>query len=213
MRSGIHICDPAMRTPYYESTIHRQIREKRENRKERIRNDIELYGGDVLHSEEMKQAYEQTHHMWSTVGEHTLRVAMSSVMICYALRKLNIKVNIPAVVIGSLCHDLGMLGRGEKYSSKKESHREHPKESVSVARDIVDDLPEEAEGIIEQHMWPIGDSKAPDTIESAVVSVADKYAAVKDLVKGSDVLNTGVKNQLREEKERILERIDIISDD
>ena len=200
-----------MRTPYYESTMHKQIREKRENRKERIRNDIELYGGDVLQSEEMKQAYEQTHHMWSTIGEHTLRVAMSSVMICYALKKLHIKVSVPAVVIGSLCHDLGMLGR-EKYSSVGESNRAHPRESVSVARDLVGELPEEIEEIIEQHMWPLGESKAPDTIESAVVSVADKYTAVKDLVKGSDVLNTGVKNQLREEKDHILERIEKAAD-
>ena len=80
-----------MRTPYYESTLHRQIREKRENRKERIRNDLELYGSDVLQSEDMKKAFQQTHHQWSTVGEHTLRVAISSVMICYALKKLNIK--------------------------------------------------------------------------------------------------------------------------
>ena len=53
-----------MRIPYYESTIHRQIREKRENRKERIRGDLELYGGEVLQSDEMKQAYDQTHHKW-----------------------------------------------------------------------------------------------------------------------------------------------------
>ena len=103
-----------MRTPYYESTIHRQIREKRENRKERIKGDLMRYGNDVLKSEEMKQAFEQTHHQWSTVGEHTFRVAFSSVMICYALRKLNIKVSIPAVVVGALCHDLGILGRSEK---------------------------------------------------------------------------------------------------
>jgi hypothetical protein len=48
-----------MRTPYYESTIHRQIREKRENRKDRIKGDLMLYGNDVLQSEEMKQAFQQ----------------------------------------------------------------------------------------------------------------------------------------------------------
>ena len=37
-----------MRTPYYESTIHRQIREKRENRKDRIKEDLMRYGSDVL---------------------------------------------------------------------------------------------------------------------------------------------------------------------
>lgn len=195
-----------MRTPYYESTIHRQIREKREDRKERIRSDLELYGADVLQSDEMKQAYDQIHHKWSTLGEHTMRVAMSSVMICYALKKLHIKVNVPLVVIGALCHDLGMLDRG-RFSSMKESNLEHPKESVSVAKDILKDLPEEAESIIERHMWPIGESEAPDSLEGAIVSVADKYNAVKDIVKGSEVKNTGVKNYVQNEKEKLLEKI------
>ena len=196
-----------MRTPYYESTIHKQIREKREDRKDRIRNDLEKYGGDVLASEEMKQAYEQTHHQWSTVGEHTARVAFSSVMICYALRKLGIKVNIPAVVVGALCHDLGILGRSEKYSSAKQCSVEHPKDSVEVARAIVDELPEKTEDIIERHMWPLGETEAPNSIEGVVVSVADKYSAVKDLIKGSEVKNTGVRNYLHEEREKIRKTI------
>ena len=191
-----------MRTPYYESTIHKQIREKREDRKERIKDDLVLYGNDVLQSEEMKQAFDQTHHQWATVGEHTLRVACSSVMICYALKKLHIKVNIPAVVIGSLCHDLGILGRAEKFSSGKECSREHPKESVAVAKEIVGELPEKTEAIIERHMWPAGQSKAPNSIEGVVVSVADKYSAVKDIVKGSDIKNTGIKNKVRSVREK-----------
>lgn len=196
-----------MRTPYYESTIHRQIREKREDRKDRIKKDLEQYGGDVLASEEMKQAFEQTHHRWSTVGEHTFRVAFTSVMISYALKKLNIKVNIPAVVIGALCHDLGILGRSEKYSSAKECSAEHPKDSVEVARELVDDLPEKTEDIIERHMWPLGESEAPNSIEGVVVSVADKYSAVKDLVKGSEVKHTGVKNYVNDGKEKLLEKL------
>lgn len=192
-----------MRTPYYESTIHRQIREKRENRRDRIKSDLQEYGKEVLASDEMKKAFEQTHHQWATVGEHTFRVAFSSLMLCYALRKMNIKVNIPAVVIGALCHDLGMIGRHEKYSSDKEAVAEHPKESLAVAREIVDKLPEKAEDIIERHMWPIGGGKAPNSIEGAVVSLADKYSAVKDVVRGSDVKNTGVRNVIKGEKDRI----------
>lgn len=202
-----------MRTPYYESTMHRQIREKREDRKERIRKDLELYGGDVLRSEEMEQAFDQTHHQWSTVGEHTLRVAMSSVMICYALRKLNIKVSIPAVVIGSLCHDLGILGRREKFASDRDSVREHPKESVTVARGLIDDMPEKTEDIIERHMWPLGESKAPNSVEGIVVSVADKYSAVKDIVKGSEVKHTGVRNYVNDGKDRIREAVSRVIED
>ena len=197
-----------MRTPYYESTIHKQIREKRENRKERIKGDIVLYGNDVLQSEEMKKAFEQTHHQWSTVGEHTLRVGFYSVMICYALRKLNIKVNIPAVIIGALCHDLGILGRSEKFSSARECSIEHPKDSVIVARELLGEIPEKTEDIIERHMWPAGDSEAPNSIEGVVVSVADKYSAVKDIVKGSEINNTGIKNVLLKEKKKLLHHIE-----
>ena len=180
-----------MRVPYYESINYKEIRDKRDNRKERIRKDIDLYGEKVLQSEEMQEAFNQKHHVWSTVGEHTIRVAMSSVMLCYALN----------------CHDLGILGRNDKYSSGKECSREHPGESVKVAKELVEELPDGSEEIIERHMWPMGQSKAPSTIEGMVVSVTDKYTAIKDFVKGSEVKNTSLRNSTREKKDEIKESI------
>ena len=172
-----------MRTPYYESTIHRQIREKRENRRDRIKDDLMLYGNDVLKSEEMKQAFQQTHHQWSTVGEHTFRVAFSSVMICYALRKLNIKVSIPAVVVGALCHDLGILGRTGKFRNNRECCRQHPLDSVEAAKRICPDLDEKTEQIISRHMFPLT-PKPPMNREGVIVTIADKYCSVKDRLVG-----------------------------
>lgn len=195
-----------MRNLYYESTIHRQIRDKREERKDRIAEDIEQYGGDILKSDELREAYDQTHHLWSTVGEHTLRVTATSVFICYALRKLGIKANVPAVVVGALCHDLGILGRDDKFGSKKEMSHEHPVESVKVAKELVPDLSDKSADIIERHMWPAGGSQAPNSLEGLIVSSADKYSAVKDLVKGSDINNTGVSNYAREKKDNLKER-------
>ena len=197
-----------MRNQYCETTIYKQIKDKRADRKKRIQNDISSYGSDILNSDELKEAYDQTHHLWSTVGEHTLRVTASSVMICYVLRKLGIKANIPAVVIGSLCHDLGILKRDEKYSSNKECSKEHPSDSVKVARELVPDLTDHSADIIERHMWPAGSSKAPNSLEGLIVSSADKYAAVKDLVKGSDINNTGVRNVIRSETEKIKNQIE-----
>ena len=167
------------------------------NRKEQIIKEIKTYGGNVLNSEEMRQAFGQTHHLWSTVGEHSIRVAIASVMICHALQKLHVKVDLPGVVVGSLAHDLGILGRKEKFASARQMSREHPKESVAVARGILDDLPKETEDIIERHMWPLGKSKMPNSIEGMIVSAADKYSSVADLVKGSQVKHTGVKNVAR----------------
>ena len=192
-----------MRNPYYESSLKKRIKADRQNRRKRIEKDMEKYGSEILNSEELKDAFGQTHHLWSTVGEHTLRVAASSIMICYALRKLNIPTNIPAVVVGSLCHDLGILGRDEKYSSKKECSKEHPRDSVDVARHLVPELTDESAEIIERHMWPAGGSKAPNTKEGMIVSIADKYVAVKDLIKGSDLKGTGVRNTAHRQHERV----------
>ena len=174
-----------------------RIENMNKNRKEQIIKEIKTYGGDVLNSEEMRQAFGQTHHLWSTVGEHSIRVAIASVMICHALEKLHVKVDLPKVVVGSLAHDLGILGRKEKFDSAMQMSREHPKESVAVAREILDDLPKETEDIIERHMWSLGKSRMPNSIEGMIVSAADKYSSVADLVKGSQVKHTGVKNVAR----------------
>lgn len=162
------------------------------------KNDIERYGSDILNSDELQQAYDQTHHTWSTVGEHTLRVAAASLAICYALRKIHVSTDTSAVVKGALCHDLGILGRYDKYKSNKECSRQHPADSVEVARRLVEDLPEKTADIIERHMWPAGHSKAPNSLECMIVSVADKYAAIKDLVQGSEIKHTGIKNKVHD---------------
>ncbi len=150
----------------------------------RVISDMERYGGDVLHSGIMQQAFRQTHHRHSTVGIHTLRVTRASIRIGHALEKLHIPVDIPAVVTGSLCHDLGIIGRDEKYASDRECLRKHPGDSVTVAKELIDDLPEKTEAIIERHMWPMNRTEAPNSIEGYIVSAADKYGSVVDFFKG-----------------------------
>ena len=64
-------------------------------------------------------------------------------------------------------------------------------------------MPDKTEDIIERHMWPAGHTKAPNSIEGFVVSVADKYNAVKDLVKASDIYHTGVRHYVRDKRKQI----------
>ena len=167
-------------------------------KKKRYETDLERYGQEILNSKELRRAFSQTHHTWSTVGEHTLRVAAASLVICHALRKIHIHTDVSAVVKGALCHDLGILGRDEKYSSKKECSIQHPVDSVHIARRLVKDLPEKSVDIIERHMWPAGHSKVPNSLEGVIVSAADKYAAVEDLIQGSEINHTGIKNTVSE---------------
>ena len=161
---------------------------RRARRKAKIQEELTRYGSDILNSEEMSEAFRQKHHARATVGDHTIRVAKASLAICHALDKLHIKTDTSAVVTGSLCHDLGILGREQKYSSVKECSRQHPVESVALAQSLVKDLPDKTSDIIERHMWPLGKCKFPNSLEGVIVSTADKYAAIKDLIQG---MNTG----------------------
>ena len=176
----------------------RRQKRKRHSKRERIQEDLSLYGGGILNSEEMRRAFRQKHHTLSTVGGHTLRVARKSLAICYALRRLHIKTDIPAVVTGSLCHDLGILGRERKYDSPKECSRQHPADSLEVARKLVGELPEKTEDIISHHMWPVGRSEPPRSLEAAIVSAADKLAAVEDFVEGYGEKRPGIRGVVRE---------------
>lgn len=180
---------------------------RREMRRGQMQADLSRYGRRILDSEEMRQAFRQTHHTFSTVGEHTMRVAMTSLAICYALKKLHIKTDIPAVVTGSLCHDLGILGRGGKFHSSKECSRRHPVESVKVAHKLTGELSEKEEAIITRHMWPVGKAKPPNSLEAAIVSAADKIAAVEDFVEGYEKKQPGLKGTIHEIKSQRKENI------
>ncbi len=169
---------------------------KKEARREEIREELERYGSEILQSEEMQQAFRQRHHTLSTVGAHTMRVAATSLAICYALKKLKIKTDIPAVVKGSLCHDLGILGRNEKFHSSGECSRQHPVDSVEIARQLTGELSDKTQDIIAHHMWPVGKSKPPRSLEAAIVSAADKIAAVTDFVEGYSEQRPGVRDVL-----------------
>ena len=170
---------------------------RRERRKEKIQNELVQFGSGILASDEMRSAFQQTHHTRSTLGEHTRRVAEKSLAICHALEKLRIHTDIPAVVAGSLCHDLGMLDRDAKYDSEQTCSRQHPADSVDVARRLVDDLPEKTEDIIRHHMWPTAGSEAPRSLEGVIVSAADKVAAVEDFLRGSRVKPSDLKTTIR----------------
>ena len=165
-----------MRQHYYETTIHRQIRNKRENRKERIAQDISKYGEDILSSRELEEANAQKHHLWSTVGEHSLRVTASSLMICYALRKLHIPTNIPVVVIAALCHDLGILGREKKYANEVQCCQRHPGDSVLAFRALTEEEDPLVEDAIAHHMWPLT-FLPPRHREGFILTLADKISS------------------------------------
>ena len=145
-----------------------------------INSVLYRYGASIFDSAEFKQAMNQKHHNRTTVGDHTIRVAHTSLKICNFLEKIHISTKKSDVVVGALCHDLGILDRDKCFKNNAECYREHPTRSLDVARRLVPDINYNTEKIIRCHMWPVTITKFPTSKESMIVSIADKYAAVGD---------------------------------
>ncbi|MCR4584333.1 MAG: HD domain-containing protein [Lachnospiraceae bacterium] len=144
-----------------------------------VSDNLQRYGQHIMDSTEFGESFTQTHHIDTTVGDHTLYVSKTSLRICYYLNKLHIKTDIRDMVVGSLCHDLGIIGREEKFSTKRECYHEHPADSVDIARKLHPELNEKTEKMIRNHMWPYTQG-SPGSREGYILVVADKYCSIRE---------------------------------
>lgn len=154
---------------------------------------VRTYGAEVLNSPEFMRAKEQTHHHVTTVGDHSIGVAYTSVKICRFLNAVHIKTDTESMVRGALCHDLGIVGRYEKFSNNLVCWQRHPKESCDVASELLGDLSKRERDIIRHHMWPTT-PVPPHCREGYVIVIADKYCAVREVA-------ASVKEKLKKKKE------------
>ena len=148
---------------------------------EKICDLILRYGSPVLTSEAFKRTSEETHHLRSSLTDHTLNVCIMSLRLSELLNKMHIETDPKDLIQASLCHDLGMLDRTEKYSGRTAAWKGHAEESDSIARDLLPDISDNAENIILSHMWPVS-SQRPGSKEAVIVTAADKWASAADWV-------------------------------
>ena len=138
------------------------------------------YGAGILLSEEFIRGYDQIHHHVTTVAEHSLHVAVISVMICLILGKLHIHTKERQMVEGALCHDIGILDRYDKYDSNRECYRKHPDDSAEIAKTLVDNYDATVDNIIRRHMWP-ATPIPPKCREGFIITLADKIASIREV--------------------------------
>jgi uncharacterized protein len=65
------------------------------------------------------------------------------------------KVREDVVILAGLCHDLGIIGRDEKYKNDFQCGQCHAGDSVISAKEILPDLDEMTIDSIQNHMWPV----------------------------------------------------------
>ncbi len=143
---------------------------------EEIRAILFRYGGDILRSDLFRSAWDQTHHAVSTVAQHSLSVAVVSIYICLLLQRKHVRTDLRAVVVSSLCHDLGILGREKKYANEVQCCQRHPGDSVLAFRALTEEEDPLVEDAIAHHMWPLT-FLPPRHREGFILTLADKISS------------------------------------
>ena len=151
----------------------------------RDRIDAEIYktGAALIDSDFFQSSKNQIHHGRTTLYDHVIDVARVAVRLCNECSLRQKKVDRRSVILAALCHDLGMIGRDEKYANNSEACRIHPIESARLAKEYFPDISETALSAIRKHMWPLVPTM-PTTREEWLVIRADKKASIDDYVPG-----------------------------
>ena len=148
-------------------------------------SDIYIYGKKIIDSEVFDFSFEQIHHYYLSVGEHTLHVALYALGVAYRIQKNGKKINLRDIVISSLCHDLGIIKRHEKFENNIVCCYLHPVHSLKIAKKLIPDLSADAEKAILRHMFPL--LPLPPLSRTGIILVnADKVCSVSELKTACD---------------------------
>lgn len=141
---------------------------------------IVKYGRNILCSDVFEGAFLQKHHFNSTVGDHTLGVTAEAVKICLK-RGLTDDDTLRVVVTASLCHDLGILGRGDKFRNNAQCLIQHPIDSIERYKEITQEEDEKVIDSIACHMFPLK-LQMPGYKEGWILTLADKKGSFREKI-------------------------------
>ncbi len=142
---------------------------------------IKRHGSLILHSDPFRRGFRQTHHKITTVSDHTLNVTITAMKLSRFYRRFRIQPDEKVIIRSALCHDLGIIGRHEKYTGNRECGKKHPVDSLTLARKILSGMDEKTRDAIVHHMWPVN-RKKPKFREGMIISFADKWCAAAEWV-------------------------------
>lgn len=142
-----------------------------------LNKDTQFYNciKDLIETPSVRAMNEVPHHVDVNCLHHSIFVSYISFLLCRFLR-----LDYNAGARGGLLHDLYL------YDWRKENNNigrhliDHPKMALKNASDLYN-LTDKEKDIIVKHMWPLT-IKVPRYKESFVVSCADKYCAIVEML-------------------------------
>ena len=151
-------------------------------RLQKIHNDIQKHGHDILNAETFLQAKEHCQHGNVSVWQHSMNVAKMSLRMG---KRLPFKVCEKDLVRGALLHDYFQY---DWHTRKSEFPRvfkmhgfTHAKRALENAKKDFD-LSHIEKDIIGKHMWPLTLRSIPKHRESWIVTLADKYVSLLETI-------------------------------
>jgi uncharacterized protein len=136
------------------------------------------HGSGIIGSELFAETFLQKHHVVFNVGDHLLGVTAEAVSYCIK-NSLTEEPFLDNVVKACLCHDLGIMGRREKFNNDFQCLIWHPIDSVSVYRKVTGEDNEVVVDSILSHMFPLK-LRVPKYKEGWILIRADKKAAYSE---------------------------------
>lgn len=164
-----------------------------------VKDIIIKYGSQIICTEAFRETFDQTHHYRTTLGDHTLGVTVEAVKFCLR-HGMTDEETLSNVVVSCLCHDLGLMGREEKYQNNLETLIRHPKQSAEVYMDLSGEENDRVLNSIRSHMFPLK-TPVPRYKESWVLVLADKIGASLETL-ASPALTVEEREELLRESER-----------
>ncbi len=133
------------------------------------------YGADVLDSEIYSQCACYIQHGNTSVREHSISVAMTSVAIA---RRLPFKFAYSSLVRGSLLHDFFLYDWHDKEKPIDNHALGHASRALENAAQWFSINPLEAD-MIKKHMFPLNITP-PKYRETVILTIADKICSFKE---------------------------------
>lgn len=172
--------------PYQDRKGSMSSRKERiQRRKDLATEDVLKYGRDVVRTDIFREAMTQTHHRKTTVADHSASVANMALRMCRRMETYDIHADEKMVVLASLTHDLGIVGRYEKYSNDLVTYFRHPSDSAKIATELLPGMNKKFYKTISRHMFPLT-ILPPTSLEGLIVSAADKCVSFKELFRRMD---------------------------
>ena len=131
----------------------------------------------LLRDPRIRQMRKYSQHESSNSLKHSIHVAKTGFALA---EKLHIKIDEEVLAVGALLHDYYLYDIEESGYSDYRHGTVHPRIALDNAmRDFPLDRKEQ--NIIRSHMWPLTLFHYPQSKEAWVITMADKYCAVREM--------------------------------